>query len=120
MKKIILISSLSLIIAGCYNDKADKLYPAPAVVTCDTTTITYAHDIQPIVAASCSISSCHDAAGAPLSGNNNFTTFTDIHTVALNGQLLGDIRWESGHNAMPKGLPKFPDCDINKITKWVN
>ena len=118
MKKILLIAGLSIIVAGCYNDKGDKLYPVPAVVTCDTTTITYAHDVLPILTANCNTNGCHDAT-AP-SATNNFLTFSNVHAVALNGQLLGDINWAPTHNAMPKGLPKLSECDINKITRWVN
>lgn len=119
MKKILIIAVLSIAITGCYNDKADKLYPVAATVTCDTTTITYAHDILPIITAKCNIAGgCHDAQGAATS-NFDFTQYQPLNDVA-NNQLLGDIRWESGHNPMPKGLPKLSDCEIDKITRWVN
>jgi hypothetical protein len=122
MKKIMLIAGLSIVIAGCYNDKADKLYPSAATVTCDTTAITFTHDIVPILNASCAISGCHDAAGAVSSGGYNFSAYTDMHRAAVDPSniLLGDVNWESGHNAMPKGLAKLSACDINKITRWVN
>jgi len=122
MKKLILIACIALVAAGCYNDKGDKLYPAPASVTCDTTVVTFAKDIQPILTASCNISGCHNTAGAPSSGGYDFTSYSAVHTVAVSpdNMLLGDINWESGHSPMPKGLPKLPQCDIDKITRWVN
>lgn len=112
-----------VIFAGsCYNDKRDRLYPdvKPPVTTCDTTTVTFAHDIMPILQASCNISGgCHDAAGFATSGFN-FTTHAGIYNAAINGLIVSDINWEPGHNPMPKNLPKLPQCDIDKITRWVN
>ena len=54
MKKIALFAAASLLIlAGCYNDKYDKLYPKPVTNTCDTTTITYSNDVKPIIVSNC-------------------------------------------------------------------
>ena len=127
MKKITGLTAILtlLILAGCYNDKYNKLYPLPASTTCDTSTITYSHDIAPIITANCYSSSangggCHDAAGAATSGYDYQTSVTVIQGNALNGTLLGDLNWVARHNNMPKNGNKLPDCDINKITRWVN
>jgi hypothetical protein len=121
MKKIIAVACLAVILGSCYNDKADKLYPAP-VTTCDTTTISYSHDIAPIVIASCYSpgNGCHDAAGAATSGFDYQSSVTAIQSNALSGTLLGDINWLPRHNNMPKNGSKLSDCEINKMTRWVN
>lgn len=122
MKKTMIIAALSLVAAGCYNDKYDKLYPSTATtsVTCDTTSITFSHDIMPIITAKCAISGgCHDASGGAVNGYD-FTTYAGVQPEAANGNLMGDINWASGHNQMPQGASKLPDCEINKFTRWVN
>lgn len=122
MKRILMVSGLLLLLGSCYNDKYDKLYPAPATTTCDTTTITYSHDIAPVISANCYSpgNGCHDAAGASTSGFDYATSITALQTNAHDGTLLGDINWQARHNAMPKNGNKLSDCDINKITRWVN
>lgn len=116
MKKIWITAVIALAFAGCYNDKADKLYPSPGVVVCDTTNVTYAHDIKPIFDAKCSIVGCHDAATN--AGGYNFSTQSGIQTPALNGKIVNSINWIN--SPMPKNLPKLPQCEIDKITRWAN
>ena len=122
MKKIMIVAGALLVLNSCYNDKYDKLYPAPAVVTCDTTNVTFTHDIMPILTANCNVTGgCHDAAGAAVSGYD-FTGYAGIHFQATQNILINDINQtpSAGHNAMPKNLPKMAQCDIDKITRWVN
>ena len=120
MKKIILSVSILAIFAGCYNDKYDKLYPSPVTTTCDTTSISYAHDILPILNTSCNTSNCHDAGGG--TSGLDFTIFSVLQGQATADLMLNDINGTlgRGNHAMPKDLPKLAQCDINKITRWVN
>lgn len=106
-----------LAFTGCYNDKADQLYPKVNTGGCDTTTVTFT-DIKPIFTNSCALSGCHDAA-TPSNGYN-FATYDGAKMSVDNGRLLGSIRHESSFSIMPKGLAKLDDCAINKITRWVN
>lgn len=121
MKKLVPIVGMLALFCGCYNDKYDKLYPVP-VTTCDTTTITYSHDIAPIIANYCLSpgNGCHDVTGAGVSGYDYQTNILALQSNAATGLLLPDINWDPRHNAMPKNAAKLPDCDINKITRWVN
>lgn len=121
MKKIFLLALLPIIAVSCYNDKGDKLYPAPAANTCDTTSVSFSHDIMPILVASCNIAGgCHDAAGLPTSGYD-FSTYAGIQPVATYDILINDINGtpSSRHNAMPK-TGTISQCDKNKLTAWVN
>lgn len=121
MKKLMIIAAVLLAVSGCYNDKYDKLYPVVAT-TCDTTTITYSHDIAPIIASNCFSpgNGCHDAAGSGTSGFDYQSSITALQSNAASGLLLADINWEARHNPMPKGNPKLSDCNINKIARWVH
>jgi len=112
-------------LSGCYNDKYDKLYPAtPAnATTCDTTTITYSKDVSPIIVSNCYNpgNGCHDAAGSATSGFD-YTKFSILAGNVADGSLLTDINFTPtrGHNTMPKNGTQLSQCDINKITRWIN
>src|ERR1700761_5983245 len=97
MKRLYLIGFMVVIAASiysCSNDKYDKLYPVTQAVTCDTTNISYATDIVPILMNNCYSpgNGCHDVAGSSTSGYN-FTIYVGIVHVAQNGDLLNDLNW---------------------------
>jgi hypothetical protein len=96
--------------SSCYKDNKQDLYPAGA---CDTGTVTWTADIQPIINNSCTLSGCHDATA---SGGYNLTTYSGVKTIADNGRLLATTT--SG--SMPKNMAKLDDCSIAKLTRWVN
>jgi hypothetical protein len=99
---------------SCYYDNEEDLYPTPPA--CDTTNVSYANDVWPIISSNCT--GCH-SGGAP-QGNISLENYDDIVVAANNGSLLGVIRHDEGWSPMPKGGAKLPDCDISKIEKWVD
>ncbi len=120
MKKLLVLTGVIGIAAltGCYNDKADQLYPK-VTTGCDTTSVTYAAVIQPIFTQKCATSGCHDAATK--SGGYDYTSYNSSITTSVNsGALLGTITHNSNYRSMPDGQAKLDDCTINKITRWVN
>lgn len=114
MRKIIALLLTAAAFAGCYNDKYEDLYPT-GPVGCDTTTVTYAADIKPLLDSKCNTSGCHNGSG---STSKNFTTYAGIQPHIP--RLLGSVNWTPGFQAMPQGLPKLSPCEINKMTRWVN
>ena len=122
MKKIIFIVGVITIFAGCYNDKADKLYPMP-VTTCDTTIVSYRSNVEPIIMTYCAINGgCHNAAGDAVTGNRDYTNFSTLQSNATAALMIDDITGnpQRGDNAMPLNLSPLSQCDINIITRWVN
>jgi len=120
MKRLIVIVSLLFILSGCYNDKYQQVFPN--AVSCDTTNVAYSKDIVPILTANCAISGgCHDAAGSAISGHD-YTSYAGIKAVATYDFLVTDIIGHptTGHNSMPKNGSKLPECDIDKMIRWVN
>jgi len=111
----ILLATSMVLATGCYYDVEEELYPAKAA-TCDTTGVTYATTVQPILAANCY--SCHSAAvaqsGVVLEG------FVNARQYAVNGLLLKTVSHDPGVAAMPQGVAKLPACDIEFIRTWVN
>ncbi len=84
--------------------------------TCDTSEVSYAKDIQPVLQSYCV--SCHTAS-AP-SGGVVLNTYQGVKTVSDNGKLVGSVFHLPGYYAMPPSGIKLPDCDLQKIRTWVN
>jgi cytochrome c5 len=83
---------------------------------CDTTNVTYAATVVPILQASCT--GCH--SGTSPSGGINLSTHASVAAVANNGKLYGSIARLSGFSAMPQGGNKLPDCQISQIRIWID
>lgn len=120
MKKLLVVLSM-FVLAGCYNDNEQDLYPVPGTpgpTPGGEDTVSFATDIKPIMDSKCATPSCHDANG--LGGGYNFTNYAGVKSAVTNNRLLGAINWESGFSQMPKGMPKLDQASIDLITKWVS
>ncbi len=114
----LIIAILSIgIITGCYNKKADLIIPNN---DCDTTVIiSYRSDITNILRQNCFM--CHSAEKyASFGGNRQLDSFQSLQEMVTNGKLLKAINHAAGAVPMPYGGEKLSDCDIMKITAWVN
>lgn len=118
MKKYIVFFSL-LVLASCYYDKEEELYPSPSGGGgCDTTAMTYATNIKPIFDQSCAMAGCHDATTK--SSGYDLSNYTGSAAAAKSARFLGAINHTTGFSPMPKGMAKLSDCNISKITAWIN
>lgn len=120
MKKapLIIIFLITIVIMqSCYYDKAEQVYPINSN-TCDTTSITYTINMQPIIQNYCY--SCH-AGTAPSGGGIVLDSYAALKNFAAGGgSLIGRITSTDPLVQMPRGGPKLSDCDISKIKAWVN
>jgi hypothetical protein len=104
------------LIASCYYDKEETLYPLGSS-SCDSAgTISYAQKVVPIFQQQCY--SCH-SGGAP-SGGIAMGTYNADKVIALNGKLYGSISHASGFSPMPQGGAKMSDCNLAIIKKWID
>lgn len=79
---------------------------------CDTTAISYASDIRPIVISSCATgSSCHGSG----SGNGDFSSYAGLKIDADNGKLRQRVLIEKD---MPPG--GWSSCNRLKLEAWLN
>jgi len=119
MKKLLLatviFTAIAFVGSGCYNDKANELYPEG---NCDTSNVTYSAVIGPIIQTNCAYSGCHSATNP--AGNIPMNDYAAVLTVVNNGRLIGTMNHESGFSPMPQGGVKLSDCIINKVRIWVN
>lgn len=105
------------VLEGCYNKKADLIIPNN---NCDTSVvISYSSDITNILQQNCY--RCHATDKyAFLGGNHQLDSFLGLQEMVINGKLLKAINHFPGAVAMPYDGGKLSDCDIMKITAWVN
>ena len=118
MKKLMFI--FLIILAGCYYDNEEELYPEGSS-PCDTTNVTFSGTVFPIIEANCI--GCH-SGGSP-SGNVLLTDHASISAAGQippgsYGSLYGVISHASGNSPMPRNLPKLSDCNIRKIKTWID
>jgi mono/diheme cytochrome c family protein len=114
MRTIILIAISVVMLTSCYNDKFDKLYPAPVTVICDTTAVSYQHTIAPIIAQNCATSGCHDGNTR---GADNLSTYTALNADA---SKLSSYIVSGSSDPMPKNGAPLTSCQISQILAWVN
>jgi hypothetical protein len=82
---------------------------------CDTTTVTFAGQIWPMMESYCT--GCHSAS-AP-SGGIVIADITDMVSLAENGSLMGSVRWETEYAKMPTNQ-QLSECSINQLQKWID
>ncbi len=113
---IIVILAIA-VLSGCYNKKADLIIPNN---DCDTSAvISYKTDITNILQQNCF--RCHSADKyASIGGNRQLDSFLSLQQMVMNGKLLKAINHTPGAVPMPYDGGKLSDCDIMKITAWVN
>lgn len=113
---IIILLSIT-VFTGCYNKKADLIIPNN---DCDTSVaISYSQDITNILRQNCYM--CHSAEKySTAGGNNQLDTYLSLQTLVTNHLLLKAINHSTDVTPMPLGAAKLSDCDIMKITAWVN
>ena len=114
VKRFTIPALLLLVLSGCYNDKADLLYPAGG---CNTDNVTYSGTVKAILTQNCALSGCHNAASAM--AGVMLDDVAGAQAIAQDGRLVGVITHASGFSPMPKDRPKLSDCNIQQISKWV-
>jgi len=71
--KILVIIILGLNFSACYYDKEETLYPNKFLV--DTSSVSYAALVKPLIDSKCATSGCHDASAA---GNLKLTNYNEV------------------------------------------
>lgn len=116
MKNLVIILILALAaLTGCYRDNEADLYPVNG--SCETTGVTYAATVVPILQSNGCLS-CH-SGGAP-SGNISLEGYANVRSAAISGKLYGVINHSAGYSPMPQGGNKMSNCNINKIKAWID
>lgn len=104
-------SFLAVLPSGCYYDNEEDLY-AGGTGACDTVSVSYSADIQPILAANCY--ECH-SDGSNVAGFT-FDAHAELKNYADGGSLVARIN-DASNPMPPSGL--LSSCDREKIEAWV-
>lgn len=107
-----LVILITMMLISCSKDNEATLGKG----ICDTLSMSFANSIQPIFNENCI--SCHNSSN--LSGGQDLTNYPGVVHATENGKLLGVINQSDGFPAMPQGAAKLSDCNISKITAWIN
>ena len=113
---ILIFSALLLSTESCYYDNREDLLANQPQDSCNTTDVSFSAEIQPIISDNCAIPGCHNA-GSQAAGLN-LEEFQQVKNIAASGEFVGRITEQSGP-LMPQGGPPLPQCEIDKITAWV-
>lgn len=106
-----LTALLALTLGGCYYDVEEELYPGGF---CDTTAVTYAGMVKPLVQGNCAIPGCHVAGGQ----SPDLGTYAGVKAAADAGLLVSLAVQGNPMPMPPSGL--LSACDRQRIEAWVN
>lgn len=95
---------------GCYYDNEAELYPS---TYCDTTLVTYATKVVPIIQANCATPGCHVNGGQ---GSGDFTNYAGVKAKVDNGEFQADV---FVNKTMPPSS-SMSSCDIQVLKIWVD
>lgn len=105
---------LAVVVSGCYYDNEEDLYENYYENNqCDTTSVTFADDIMPLVQGNCAISGCHVAGGT---GNGIFENYEGVKEKVDNGSLRQRVLVDRN---MPPTEP-LTECQLDIIDAWLN
>lgn len=118
MKILIPIIAIFLFAASsCYYDSQEYLYPQLSS-SCDTTNVTFAGSVKPILENSCY--SCHsNATAVSFGGAIKLQNYADVKLRVDDGKLIGSVKRLSGYSSMPKGSSQIESCKITTLDIWV-
>jgi hypothetical protein len=114
--KIIMILAIALL-AGCYYDTEERLYPN-IYNPCDDKVVTYSKTVTTILHPCLS---CHSNSVAVKQGGGiKLENIDAVITYVKNGRLMGSVTHDKKFIPMPNGGGKLPDCEIAQLQKWIN
>jgi cytochrome c5 len=116
MRIIISCFILSAIVASCYYDSEEYLYPQISQ-TCDTANVTYNASIATILN---SCTTCHyKGTSLQTGGGISLADYNDVKIKVDDGHLWGAAAHLNGYKWMPPE-GKLDDCSLLKIQTWIN
>ncbi len=109
---------IMLIVSSCKNDSIVEIPdPDPDPMGCDTTDVSFADVIVPILEQNC-YNGCH-SGGNPTSGFL-LDSYDGVKAKVDEGRLYGAAAQLMGFVAMPLGKDPIPDCEISQIKAWID
>jgi hypothetical protein len=123
---LISVGILLFLIAGlfssCYYDSREELFGNTG---CDTTAVSYADQILPIIENNCLL--CHSVATAPIVGGDvTLEGYDNLMGYVVAGDpenslFYASVAWLTGAVPMPRpeGSSQLSDCELSLIRSWI-
>jgi hypothetical protein len=112
---ILFILTSFLVISSCTSDQLMEI-PEPDLTGCDTTDISFATMITPILEQNC-FQGCHNGDN-PI-GGFLLDSYNSVKLKVDDGRLFGSVAQLIGFVAMPLNKGPIPACDISQIKTWI-
>lgn len=106
--RLIIFLFIAMAFSSCYYDVEEELYPQRN--NCDTTAVTYATKIAPIISQNCALSGCH-VAGAQQPDLSDYNK--------LNANLPRVNERAVISKTMPPTGP-LDKCDVEALETWIS
>lgn len=115
INRLLLLAGFCIVlIFSCKHDPQYIITNPPPLVNCDTTNVTYAATVVPILNTYCTV--CHGATTYATSGGGfKIANYNDFAGFAKSGLMMNSLNGVGGLNSMPKGGNKLSACDIAKV-----
>ena len=110
----IICFALAVCLISCSDDD-----PVNPTLDCDDPSIGYENTTKAIIDQHCATSGCHNAAAA----NNtlgSLATLDDVKNFPNLMSIIAAINHEAGARPMPENAAKLDQCDIDKMSTWIN
>lgn len=113
MKKTIYLLLFGiLVLSGCYYDNEEELYPNSKQTISDTTVISYAATIAPMMASNCTTPGCH-ASGQQSPDLTTHAGVSANKNIVKSRAVDGSPSWMPAAGAMSK-------ANRDALAKWIN
>ena len=103
-----------MLLSACSYDILEELEKDKVCITED---MKYSVDITAIIQENCL--NCHEQ-GSTIGGGIVLDNFSDVRFWVESGSLLSVVQHEDDFPPMPKNADKLTDCDLDKITSWID
>lgn len=103
-----------LLLTACYKNNLQDL---SNIGDCITTNISYNRDIRPIISMHCNASGCHNSGTTTTFPLDSYEA---LKYAVLNQPVVKSIQHDAGALPMPKNVSKLSECNIARITEWIN
>ena len=78
--------------------------------------VKYSTFVLPLLENNCY--SCH--GNGAVQGGVDMGNYDKLKILVDNGRFLGAISHTPGFSPMPQGAPKLLDCQVQKMSSWIN
>ena len=122
--KILCLLTLSIwMISSCTRDKSADPQPQnggsnDTLTACDSTNVTYAVDIEPIISAKCAAPNCHGTGFS--AGGVTLDTYEKVKIIADNGRLQARAIDGSPSPMPPAPLSPLSASEKTAIQNWID